>query len=38
MTEMCERCNRVVAIYLLGKGIVVCQFCYQSPEDIVKEL
>lgn len=34
----CERCNERNAVYLLGKGIVVCNLCYQSPEDILKDL
>lgn len=23
---------------LLGKGLVVCPTCYQSPEDVIKDL
>ena len=34
----CERCLDKPAIYFLEKGIAVCRPCYNSPEDIMKEL
>lgn len=35
---VCERCHVHQARLLLGKGIVVCNWCYRNPEDVIRDL
>jgi len=38
MKILCARCNDRDAVMLLGKGIFVCNLCYQSPEDQIRDV
>lgn len=38
LPTICERCDERRATMLLGKGIVVCNPCYESPEDVIRDL